>query len=838
MNEVETPERDVLRLSGVTKQFGSVTALDNISFNVRKGEIHGLIGQNGAGKSTLMAVASGALVADTGTILIGGEVAFGSPQLSRQLGLAIVRQEPALMPDLTVAENLYLGIPDAIKPSLAQVHPWATALLARWKSDPGFHSADRVNTLSAEQRFVVEIVKALANEPKVLVLDEPTEHLVGEDVQRLFDRIREIAAAGAGIVYISHRIREVRAIANRVTVLRDGVGQGTFEVRGLSEHQIIELIVGKPLAQEFPSKAAASPPGTPCEQAVLRVDALSGPGFRNVSMHVLPGEIVGLAGIDGNGQREFMRAMAGLVRSTGAIQVAGQSASIATPHDAARLRIQYVPGDRHREGVFEDLPIRSNFSLRSLLRDSIGGLVVPSREAARAREHTTSLSVKLSSIEDPIRFLSGGNQQKVVIGSALAADPKLLLVDEPTQGVDIGSRAEIYKILRDTAQRGAGIMVVSSDSAELAGLCDRVLCFSRGTIASELTGAALSENDIVASLLTTTNARNIPLSKGERQMSSFWALLSTDWAPVVMVAIAVTVLGIYAAFINDSYLSSRNMSGMLALVATLALAACGQQVLVLVGGIDLSVGPLMGLIVVVQSFYLSGDPTPMNYAMAIVWLIAVALAVGLTNWLLVDPIGLHPMVATLATFMALQAISLMLRPTADGLINDAVMDAVNLQWGFVPVTVVCVVAFVLLMEYGLFRKKLGVVVRGFGSKPDAARVAGINPRRTRLLAYLGCSVICSLGAIPLLGQVGIGDPKAGIDYTLTSIAAVVIGGGSLFGARGSFIGALCGALLITQVNVVTTFLSLSESWQSYLLGIMILLAVALHSKSRQLVLAR
>ena len=828
---------EVLCIAGVTKRFGQVRALSDISFDVRAGEVHGLIGQNGAGKSTLMAVASGALVPDAGTVTIGGRSAMGSPQLSRQLGLAIVRQEPALMPDLLVAENLYLGMPKARRPALSQVHAWATALLRTWKEDPGFRSSDRVNTLSAEQRFVVEIVKALAIEPRVLVLDEPTEHLSGGDVERLFERIRAVAAGGAGVVYISHRIREVRAVADRVTVLRDGVSQGSFDVEGLSEARIVELIVGKALVQEFPPKAGADVRASGVDP-VLEVTGLSGPGFADVTLKVERGEIIGLAGIDGNGQREFMRALAGLARSSGAIQVGGGAVTIRTPHDAAASGLQYVTGERHREGVFEDLPIRANFSLRSLRQDSVGGFVSHAKESDRARRQTQALAVKLADIEDPIRFLSGGNQQKVVIGAALAAQPRLLLVDEPTQGVDIGSRAEIYRILRRTAAAEAAVVVVSSDAAELAGLCDRVLSFSRGGVCNELSGSEVTENAIVASLLTTTHARHKEADGLGEKLHRLWELLATDWAPLVMVAIAIGVLGVYAALINDAYLSSRNMNGMLALVATLALAACGQQVLMLVGGIDLSVGPLMGLIVVVQSFLLSGDPGASNQAVAIVLLVCVALAVGLINWALVDPVGLHPMVATLATFMGLQAISLMLRPTADGLISDRVMDGVNAQWGFVPLTLVVVVGLVVLMEYGLFRRAIGVSLRGFGSRPDAARVAGVNPRLTRLFAYLGCSLICGLGAIPLMGQVGIGDPRAGIDYTLTSIAAVVIGGGSLFGARGSFVGALLGAVLIAQVNVVTTFLSLSESWQAYLLGFMILAAVALHSKSRQLVLAK
>ena len=450
-----------------------------------------------------------------------------------------------------------------------------------------------------------------------------------------------------------------------------------------------------------------------------------------------------------------------------------------------------------------------------------------------------ALAVKFGSSDDPVSSLSGGNQQKVVIGGVLATDPTVLLVDEPTQGVDIGSRLEIYRILRKTVGEGRTAVVLSSDAAELAGLCDRVLVFSRGSVAAELSGEGVSENEIISAILTATNVRHktAKAEAGGSRKQRLTHMLATDWAPLVMVAVVVGLLGAYTTVANENYLSVRNFSGMLALWSTLALVACAQQALMLVGGIDLSVGPLMGLIVVSQSFLLSGPTSGLGVMGAIVVLVVVALLVGTFNWVLVEPVGLHPMVATLATFMALQGVSLMLRPTSDGLINDAVMEAINFRFGFIPLTLVGAVVLALCLDFGLFRRYFGMSVRGLGSNANSARLAGIAPAKTRLIAYLSCSLIAGLASIPLLGQVGIGDPRAGIDYTLTSIAAVVIGGGSLYGARGSFVGALLGALLIAQVNVVTTFLGLSEAWQAYLLGAMILAAVAVHSKSRQLVLA-
>jgi ribose transport system ATP-binding protein len=824
-----------LAVLAATKSYGAVRALSDVTLVVEPGEVHGLIGQNGAGKSTLVSVASGAVVPDSGQVLIGGESSLGDPNRARQLGLAIVRQEPALMADLTVAENLYLGVSEAIRPPMNQVKAWASELLGRWSTDCAIDAAARVNTLSAEHRFIVDIVRALAGNPRVLVLDEPTEHLQAKDVDRLFACIAEITAAGTGVVYISHRIREVRQIADRVTVLRDGQGQGTYDVDGLSEERIIELIIGTSVSAEFPAKAQRPGTSTP----ILSVIGQSGHGMSKVSMQLFPGEIVGLAGVDGNGQRDFLRSLAGLNPGRGEVQLRGRRIELQHPDQAANERIQYISNDRHGESVFEDLSITANFSLRSLARDLKFGLVNGRSESRRATGGLKALAVKFDGQDDQIRSLSGGNQQKVVLGSVLATEPVVLLVDEPTQGVDIGSRLEIYRILRQTVQQDRGAIVLSSDAAELAGLCDRVLVFSRGSVAAELIGDAVTESEIISSILTATNSRHEAGNAVSRRAGdkSLVHLLATDWAPLAMVSVVVVLLGAYAAFMNENYLSVRNFSGMLALVSTLGLVACAQQALMVVGGIDLSVGPLMGLIVVCQSFLLSGPVTSFGLAGSVAAVLIVALAVGFFNWVLVEPIGLHPMVATLATFTALQAVSLILRPTSDGMVNEGVMDAINMRFGFVPLSLLVVIGLAAALDFGLFRKYLGLSARGLGSNPDSARLAGISPAKTRLIAYLSCSLIAGLASISLLGQVGIGDPRAGIDYTLTSIAAVVIGGGSLYGARGSFVGALLGSLLIMQVNVVTTFLGLSEAWQAYLLGGMIIAAVAVHSKSRQLVLA-
>jgi len=822
--------RTLLAISDVTKSFPGVKALDRVNFDVRAGEVHGLVGENGAGKSTLMAIASGTRIADQGTVVLDGYRVSGEPEEAREKGLAIVRQEPLLMPDLTVVENIYLGVPEPLRPRIRDMKAFAEKALLQWSGDTNIDVQSRVDSLSPEKKFIIEIVKALACEVKVLILDEPTEHLGAADVQRLFERIRAIAKSGAAVVYISHRLKEVQEIADRLTVLRDGRSLGTYEAHGLSEDEIITLIVGTSPGAEFPSKSTTR---TSKSEEVLSVRKLSGQGFRDVSLTMTRGEIVGLAGIEANGQREFIRSMAGLNRSEGSITLNGKAVTVHSAPAALSAGFSYLPGDRHREGIVASLSVRENFSIRSLAQDIRGLFINRTSEAERSLDAIRAFAIKTPTIETPIDSLSGGNQQKVVLASVLASRPKLLLADEPTQGVDVGARMEIYKILRETADSGVPIMIVSSDAAEIAGLCDQVMIFSRGTIVERLTGHEVTENNITAAVLKSTSIRD----HSETMASGFWKWAAGDAAPIVMLAAVILAMGVVAAILNPTYLSPRSLTGMMTQVATLAVVAYGQQLLMLVGGIDLSVGPLMGLVQVLASFFLFKNAGLDTQLLGWVIMVVAMIAVGIVNFGLIELIRLHPLVATLATYMGIQAVSLMLRPLPKGMINLDILDDISIKVSFIPVAFVVVACAGVLLEFVLFKNKLGIFIRGHGSRPEAARIAGISPRRTRLIAYVGCSIFAGAAGILMMGQVGVGDPHAGVGYTLASIASIVIGGASLFGGRGSFVGALFGAVFIIQINQVTAFIRLNVAWSEFLLGAMILGAVALYSKSRMMVQA-
>ncbi|MBO1901494.1 ATP-binding cassette domain-containing protein [Leucobacter weissii] len=819
----------LLDLRGIEQRFPGVHALKHVDLRVRAGEVHALVGENGAGKSTLMAVASGALAPDEGTVHIGGApLESADPEEARSLGLGIVRQDPALLPDLTVAENMVIGVGVDRVGGIARASEWVRERLEPWgmEIDP----AARVSDIPLEQRFIVEIAKALALEPKVLILDEPTEHLSSELVERFFARVRETVEAGAAVVYISHRIPEVKRISARLTVLRDGQVRGTFDADDVTEEKIVELVIGRELDAVFPVKGSLA--GTIGERDRLVVERLGSGAFHEVSFAVKSGEIVGLAGVQGNGQTELIRALAGLGPSHGEVTVAGRPVRRGSNVQAARAGIAYIPADRHGEGVFLPLSVGANIVAHTLGEVSTAGVVRESLIARTAREQIARLGIKTPSARTPIRSLSGGNQQKAVLARTLLATPRVILAEEPTQGVDAGARVEIYRILREAADQGAAVVILSSDGVELEGLCDRVLIMSRGQVVEELVGETVSEAGIARAALTATTERlrtvGRAVDSARRRRLRTW--LRGDHSPAAVLGTIVLGLAVAVSAMSSSYLSAFNIANLLLLVAPLILVGSAQLVVVLGAGFDLSVGPLMGFLVVVGSFWIV-DGGSVWFGLLLV--IAAAAAVGLVNGFLTSRFGLSPVVVTLATFMALQGIFLALRPTPGGLFAASVTQVINLKIGVIPVAFVVAVGVAIALEWGLRNTRWGLELRAFGSRPDAAERLGIRTRRTQLLSYLLAALLVLPAALIMMAQVGIGDGRPSVAYTLSSVTVVVLAGASIFGGRGSFIGIIAAAVLVQQVVNAMPFLGLTQEWAYVLPGVITIAAAVFYAQLRR-----
>lgn len=822
---------DRLELSGIWKRYPGIIALKEVSFAVRAGEVHALLGENGAGKSTLVGIASGSIAPDEGEIRIASELhPTLTPLTALRSGLAIVHQEPALLPDLTVLENMVLAVPREMRVrQTTSDDAWAQGELDRvgCKVSLGI----RVEEVGVANRQLIELAKAFATAPSILILDEPTAPLGAERVERLFQLVREAAAAGTAVVYISHRLPEVRAIADRVTVLRDGAGRGTFATSEVSDQELLELIVGRSLEAVFPSK------GTPgADDPGLVVEGLVGEAFEDVSINVRPGEIVGLAGIAGNGQTELVRALAGLGRSSGVVRLKGAELQVSGPSAARRAGISYVSSDRHGEGLFGTMSVRENAAVSGLERFARGPLIERGREVNAVERLRGLLRIRTPSIENPVGSLSGGNQQKVVLARSMLAEPRLLLVDEPTQGVDAGARVEIYGILRDIAASGVPVLIISSDTIELEGLCDRVYVFSRGHVVSELSGEEVSERQIAQSIVMATTHRRddrrdlAPGRQGWR--TRLQHLAGDDAFPSLILLGIIAVLGAYTYSVNARVLSEFNIGSALTLLAALAFISLGQTAVILSGGIDISVGPLAGLMVVVASLFIVADATPIAIAGGFLAMLIVAIVVGGVNGGLVQFGRFTPVAATLTTFIAIQGVSLILRPIPGGTILPGVADMIEARIGPIPIAFLVVVGVAVALEIGLRRTRAGLSLRAVGSSQKAAHRVGVPVSRTLVLAYVMGAFFVFLGGVMVMAQIAIGDASQGIEYTLWSVTAVVLGGTSLFGGRGSFIGTLLGAALIQQILNATVFLDLSQEWQFWLLGLLTLVAAGVYSQAR------
>ncbi len=486
----------LLEMVGVHKRFPGVYALNNVTFDLNAGEVHALLGENGAGKSTLIKILGGIYSIDEGEIIINGErTPIHSVGDAQKNNISIIHQELAQVPHMTIAENIFLG--KEIKGPLFTVRRGemmkrAQKLLSSYDFDVPADTP--LSRLTIAQRQMIEIIKAVSFNARILVMDEPTSSLSDKEVDFLFRTIRRLKADGVGIIYISHRLSELFEVSDRVTVLRDGAVIGTRVTKEVRQSELIAMMVGRELTSYY-TRTYAEQRG----DEVLRLeDVSSGALVRNVSFSLFKGEILGLAGLVGAGRSEICRAIFGLDPLTGgSIYVRGNKASIANAEDAMRLGIALVPEDRKKEGIFSIKDVSFNITLK-VLRQIIRGLRVDRQlEKKVVRESIASLSIKTPGPEQLVGNLSGGNQQKVVIARWLATKPEILILDEPTRGVDVGAKAEIYAIMNELASRGVAIIMISSELPEVINMSDRVLVIGGGTVKGTLERSEVSQEAIM-----------------------------------------------------------------------------------------------------------------------------------------------------------------------------------------------------------------------------------------------------------------------------------------------------------------------------------------------------
>ena len=822
----------LLTATDLSKRYAAVQALQDVSVTLNAGEIHALVGENGSGKSTLVGIVSGTVVRDSGTLEIAGTtVTSARPSIAHRHGAITVFQDGSLIGELTVAQNLYLGTSSAHRPAYGRMSEWAEELLNTYGFD--IDTDLPASSLPPGDRQLVEIIRAVACDPKVLILDEATSALDSRGVDIVLDLMRGVAARGSSVLFVTHRLSEVMRVADVVTVLRDGKFQGTHDAATVTAARLVELMAGTRVDLEFPDRSPDSD-----GDIVLSAHQLTGLGYGPADVELRAGHIVGIAGADGNGQRPLLRALAHLDENGGTVDVGGRR--LRSYRSAVDHGVVYLSSDRRNESLFQGLTIGDNLGLGVLDELSSGGVMRTRRERGFIADTIAKYRIRVGHAGQSPAELSGGNQQKVALSRVLAMNPTVVLIDEPTQGVDVRSRLDIYRFLRAIADSGSAVVVVSSDASELAGLCDRVLVMSRGRITAELDGVTASEESIVGAFAVEHELAADADVIGEvaeaiaeeqegtpRPRRSWWRRhTSADGIRLVALVGLMVVLALFAQSKNDTFLTESSIYNVLLVALPLVAVAAAQFFVLMVGGIDVSVGAVMTLAVVLMSEWAQTSGTGGVLVMSLAVVALLGVTVGLVNAFLVEAIKLSPVIATIATLGIVSGIAYIMRPTAEGLISPELGSIMMMQKvGPVPTALIVLLALLVIADFVFRRTGAGLRLRAVGLNGLFATRLGIRTTRVRTLCYVACTATAGVAGILLAAQVGIGDPNAGNSFTLLAIAAPVLGGAALSGGHGSLVGAAIGAGILVLSQSLVTVLALSDGTSYVFAGVLTLLAL-------------
>lgn len=820
-----------LRVSDVSKNYGAVRALQPTTLEVLKGEVHALIGENGSGKSTLVGIASGTVAPDTGTVEVGGSrCRRHTPWESQRHGALTVFQDGSVIPGVSVAQNLYLGTPPAGRPPFGDVERWAAERLEAFGLRRMAPRAP-AGSLSAADRQLLEIARAMMARPAVLLFDEATSALDAAGVEVALGLMRRAAAEGSAVLFVTHRLSEVLAVADRISVLRDGRHQGVHHPGAIDQTGLVELMAGRSVEVEFPQKLGQA------GDVVLDARALSGRGYGPIDLQLRRGEIVGIAGADGNGQLPLLGGLAALDAPAGHLAIDGRD--LRTFGQGWDAGVAYLSSDRRGESLHQTLPIRENLVLAVLGKLARAGIVTRRREDEHVRAGVERYGIRLGSPEDPMTSLSGGNQQKVALGKVLETGPRVLLCDEPTQGVDVRARLEIYRMLRAGADAGLAVAVVSSDAAELAGLCDRVVVLSRGRVVAELDGDGLSEVQVVHAFTTgrgtlagEPDAEGAAAAGGHGPARRLGVALDRhqDLARLGVLAAMLVLLGAYVQSRESSFLTTGGIYNVLLLALPLAAIAAAQFVVMFVGGIDISVAGTVSVTVCLLSYWVQSGATAVALILALVIGAGTGAVVGIGNATLIERLHVSPVITTIATLGLLQGIGLSLRATPGGVVDPGLPELLTRKVWVFPLPLIVLGVLFLVADRLLRTTGTGLRMRAVGLDAQFAYRLGVNAPRLRWLSYVLCAALAGVAGVLLAGQVGVGDPTVGNQYVLLGIAAPIVGGASLFGGRGTFVGCALGAVLLALSLTLPTTLGLSEGWDSILTGTLTLIALTIYTE--------
>ena len=807
-------------LSQIQKRFGGVSALRNGSLEVRAGEVHALVGENGAGKSTLINIATGLFPADAGTITLDGTVLnLRSTQEAAAVGIHVVHQEADLFPQLSIAENMLLG--RGLERNGLGLINWPrtfqTAEAMVGALGERFQVREEAGGLTVARRTMAEIAAAVASTPKVLFLDEPTASLTQKEIDNLFAQIARLKAAGVAIVYVSHRLEEILTLCDRVTIMRDGETVATHETASLTLDDIVAQMVGRSLGEMYVKPAAT--PG----EVRLKLEGVGGGAgtFHDVSLEARAGEIVGLYGFVGAGRSEFAQALFGLTPiDRGTVALEGKPYQPTSPRHAVRAGIAYLPEDRLVQAVFRTHPLRTNASVTILRALTRFGLVRRGQERSLAQQVITEMSVRASSMEQPIGTLSGGNQQKVIFGRWQACAPKVLILDEPTRGVDVGAKAEIHKLISALAAQGTAILLISSELPEVMAMSDRVVTLSEGRTTGCFDPRVDPREAIAAAAVP--KAAGGPAQHAAPAPGAIARVLRMREIGLVA---CIAVLSAFMAFQSDKFFTATNLLDVLANAALPAIMAQGAMIIICAGGIDISVGSIMGLVGAIAGLaVLQGLPAPLAMLLAV----GLGAACGAANAATSLIARIHPIIVTLAGISIYRGVMrLVMGGSEISELPDSYRALADGTLLGVPKICYYVIAITLVSHVVLRYTLLGRRVLALGNSDSAARLIGLSKTRLTLFVFAVSGALTGLTAVLHAGYYGKVQANTGAGIELQAIAAAVIGGTNILGGRGSAIGALLGAFLVALLYNSLVLLEASAYWRDIFIGSLILGAVML-----------
>lgn len=828
---MENANEVVICLKNICKTFPGVKALEDVCFSLKAGEIHVLLGENGSGKSTLIKIISGVCLPDAGEMIyFGTKVKWNNPKQAQLAGIATIHQEISLIPNMSVAENIFLNRQPkkGIFIDFHRIYDETKEVLTK----VGLEDIDPkalVGSLSVPEQQLVQIAKSVAEDMRVLILDEPTAALPTKDVTQLFSIIRKLRSQGIAILYISHRLEEIEELADTVTILRNGQLTATKPKSELSIDDIIKMMVGREVRSVVRNNIST-------DKIALSIEGLTVRNCcQNISFELREGEILGIAGLVGSGRSEIIEAIGGAKRmQSGRIKIAGQTIEKMTPSLALENGIGYVPCERKSDGLALLLSVRDNITLASVsLISRLLGFVSNRSLKKISQEYVEKLQIKVSSIEQKAAGLSGGNQQKVVLAKIISNGSKFLVFNEPTRGIDVGARREIYELLDRLANEGKSIILSSTDLPELLQTCDRVVAMFEGQIVKIFDNSDLSQATLLSTILgqdisdanrrEMSNAR-LGVKDGSVKKGLFANITFSKMPSLLGAPLLIIVLLVFFTIFADNFLSSRNILNFVNQYAVFLILGCAQGFALITKGVDLSIGAMVAL----SSVVLAAVSGSFNFFLAVIAVLVIAFILGFFNGMVSGGMRAEPFVVTLG-------MQYVVRGTAMESTNGQPVFGLPDWFGFlangrvlgIPLMLLIAIAIAVAAQFLLKSTIFGRNLVAVGGNEDGAKTTGVPVNKVRWYGYIVSAMLASVVGIFMAARLFSGQPSIGAKNHVEALAAAVIGGVSVSGGRGDMFGVAMGVMVLALINNGMNMLFVPAYVQMVVLGVMLILSVIL-----------